>query len=233
MRTEFAGDRAKLQRLVLDESGPRKARMHALWALIGTGSLEADFHLKLLAHPDAGFRAWGVRAAGNSRKVDPAIRAKVAALANDPSPDVQLQVAIAARKIEGVDALPVLVRVLCECGDDKLIPPIVWQNLHPLLEDRGEQFLRLLAKADARDTRRFGLLLPRVIERLLAARKPNLPAICELVALLGEGPNADADCCCKCLGLLSTKVQTGEITGKQREVAGRPDRTDLDENPDR
>ena len=114
--------------------------------------------------------------------------------------------------------MPLLARVLCECGDDKLIPPIVWQNLHPLLEDRGEQFLRLLAKADARDTRRFGLLLPRVIERLLAARKPNLPAICELVALLGEGPNADADCCCKCLGLLSTKVQTGEITGKQREA---------------
>ena len=68
--------RAKLQRLVLDESGPRKARMHALWSMIGTGSLQADFHLKLLNHPDAGFRAWAVRAAGNSRKVDPAIRAR-------------------------------------------------------------------------------------------------------------------------------------------------------------
>jgi len=43
-----------------------------------------------------------------SGAVSAAIREKVAALARDPSPDVQLQVAIASRKIKDVDALPVL-----------------------------------------------------------------------------------------------------------------------------
>jgi putative membrane-bound dehydrogenase-like protein len=55
----------KLQRLVLDEGESRKARMHALWSLIGAGPLQATFHQELLAHADATFRAWGVRAAGN------------------------------------------------------------------------------------------------------------------------------------------------------------------------
>src|SRR5947209_11446270 len=36
--------RARLEKLVLDDREPHKARMHALWALIGTGSLEAGFH---------------------------------------------------------------------------------------------------------------------------------------------------------------------------------------------
>ena len=54
-----------------------------------------------MADPDPGFRAWGVRAAGNLQRVDPDVRDKVVALAGDPSPDVLLQVAIAARKIEG------------------------------------------------------------------------------------------------------------------------------------
>src|SRR5262249_54817680 len=46
--------RAKLQGLVLDDRGPRKARLHALWALLGGSALESGFHAKLLAHADAG-----------------------------------------------------------------------------------------------------------------------------------------------------------------------------------
>src|SRR5439155_19883723 len=83
----------------------RKARLHALWTLIGGGALEPAFHLKVLAHPDPAYRAWGARAAGNFGNVSPAIRKKLTELARDPSPDVQLQVAIASRKIKGFDAL--------------------------------------------------------------------------------------------------------------------------------
>src|SRR5439155_772203 len=84
--------RAKLQALVLDTRAPRKARMHGLWALIGGGDLEPAFHQRLLRHEAPAYRAWGVRAAGNMGKVEPAIRDRVAALAKDESRDVQLQV---------------------------------------------------------------------------------------------------------------------------------------------
>src|SRR5262249_12649779 len=127
--------RAKLEKLILDESIVRKSRMHALWSLVGTDSLNPEFHGKLLAHADAGFRAWGVRAAGNFKKVEPAIRDKVVSLAADAEPDVRLQVAIAARKIEGIEPVSLLTQVLSKSGEDKLIPHIVWQNLHPLLEE--------------------------------------------------------------------------------------------------
>ena len=115
-----------------------------MWALIGSGTLEPAFHLKVLAHSDPAYRAWGVRAAGNFGNVSPAIREKVAALARDPSPDVQLQVAIASRKIKNFDALPVLIDVLAHCGQDKLIPSIAWNNLHPLLETDSARFVSLI-----------------------------------------------------------------------------------------
>ena len=61
--------RKKLEALVLDDEAARSARMHGLWALIGSGPLDPDFHLKLLSHHEATFQAWGVRAAGNHGRV--------------------------------------------------------------------------------------------------------------------------------------------------------------------
>src|SRR5262249_39658346 len=87
--------RPKLEKVVLAPPPPsgRKTQLHALWALIGGGPLEPAFHQKILTHADPAFRAWGVRAVGNSGNVSPAIREKVSQLAQDASPDVQLQVA--------------------------------------------------------------------------------------------------------------------------------------------
>src|SRR5262245_8822711 len=97
--------RARLSELVFDNKAPRTARLHGLWALIGTGALDDEFHLRVLADSDPAYRAWGVRAAGNFGRVSAAIQIRVGALSRDPSPDVKLQVAIAARKLEGFDAL--------------------------------------------------------------------------------------------------------------------------------
>src|SRR5205807_153602 len=113
-------------------------------ALVGTGQLEVYFHNDLLRSKDATFRAWGVRAAGTMGTVPVLVRERVQQLANDPSPDVKLQVAIAARRIQGVEALPLLVQVLHHSGEDLLIPHIVWQNLHPLLESQSAAFLRIV-----------------------------------------------------------------------------------------
>ena len=53
-----------------------------------------------------------MRAAGNYANIAPEIRDRVVAMAEDESPDVKLQVAIAARKISGIDAMPTLLAVL-------------------------------------------------------------------------------------------------------------------------
>jgi putative membrane-bound dehydrogenase-like protein len=207
-----AGTKEALQKVVLDESAPRKARMHALWALVGGGPLDAVFHERLLANADPGMRAWGVRAAGNMGKVTDAIRDKVVALAADPSRDVQLQVAVAARKLDGVLPMPSLVEVLSRCGDDRLIPHIVWQNLHPLLNERASQFLAILRRRGALGaTANLGLILPRVVERILAVPSPDPAAVADLFDLVREGKTADLNAARQTLRILATKIHNGEI----------------------
>ena len=163
--------RVLLQKLVLDEEAPRKTRLHALWALVGTQSLEQKFHLRLLSHSDATFRAWGVRAAGNMGVVDKEIRDHIASMSADDSADVRLQVAVAAKKLQDVDPLPMLVDVLANSSDDLLIPHIVWQNLHPMLPKRNTEFLALVKKYDLKEATAITKLMPRVVERISAAKK--------------------------------------------------------------
>ena len=191
------GAMPKLEALALDAQADRKHRLHALWALAGTGALRREFHTQLLDHKDPSFRAWGVRLAGNQAAagqaaagqaagkasggdaaggagvvgLDAELARRVAKMAADNAPDVKLQVAIAARKLPGVDPLPVLLETLVTCGDDRLVPHIVWQNLHPLLETRGPEFLRLAKQYDLKASPNLAKLMPRVTERILAKRK--------------------------------------------------------------
>jgi putative heme-binding domain-containing protein len=175
--------RRALEKRVFEETAPRDAKLGALWARIGSAPLDASFAQKLLAHADPAFRAWAVRAAGNDTKIAPTVRDAIVALARDDSPDVQLQVAIASRKIEGLDAMPVLVDILAHCGQDKLIPAIAWTNLHPLLETDGARLAALLKESAKPGSvpPAIATLLSRMVDRLLGARTPDAPAVAALL----------------------------------------------------
>jgi hypothetical protein len=97
----------------------------------------------------------------------------------DDSRDVLLQLAIAATKIDGPDPLPWLIEVLARGGDDKLIPHIVWQYLHPLLEKRSQDFLKLVRNYDLNQTPEIKLIVPRVTDRILArdSKATLMPAV--------------------------------------------------------
>jgi putative membrane-bound dehydrogenase-like protein len=205
--------RNTLRTIILDEKSSRSARLQALWTLIGGGWIEPELHQKLLAHSDPAVRAWAVRAAGNRGNVSPEIRNEVVAMARDPSPDVQLQVAIASRKIEGCDALPLLVDVLLHCGQDKLIPAIVWPNLHPLLETESTRFTAQLkleaASPGSTIAPAVAALLPRIIDRILSARAPGVDAVAGLLELAtrrneARGPDCVAAISAKLDGLSDT-----------------------------
>ncbi|MEX0678219.1 MAG: PVC-type heme-binding CxxCH protein [Pirellulales bacterium] len=205
--------RPKLERLVLDRDAPRKARMHALWALVGSGSLSVDFHRSLLAHEDAGYRAWGVRAAGNLGRVDPAVRAKVVSMTGDPAAEVRLQIAIAAKKIEGVDALPVLVDVLVASSDDKLIGHVVWQNLHPLLEEHGPRYLELVSREKFRESPAVASLVPQVIDRILGS--PNTASIAAVLQMLASEAQLDSSVLEQTFSTLTARLESRELTAEQ------------------
>jgi putative membrane-bound dehydrogenase-like protein len=164
--------RGPLKHLIAAKDTPHRTRMHALFTYISAGPLDDDDYSFLLSHPEPAVRAWAVRAAGNyAAAVQREIPGKIAALAADKSSDVRLQVAIAARKIEGLDPIPLLVQVLANSGDDKLIPHIVWQNLHPLLERDAAKFLVEVKKIDIKSSPAMGEIMKRATERILANKK--------------------------------------------------------------
>jgi putative heme-binding domain-containing protein len=191
---------SELEALALDSKTPRTKALEALWVLVSIRSLGGDadagaratpFYANLAKHPDSTFRAWFVRAVGNVRKIEPECARLVASLANDPAPEVRLQVAIAARKIAGFEPLSILLEVLSHSGDDSLIPNIVWQNLHPLLEGREADLADWIVKGKLRKNRGWSEILPLLVERLLATQAPRFDAVAKLVRLEFEAEDAD------------------------------------------
>ena len=163
--------REKLRQLIEAKDAPQKQRAHALWVLVSTWEIDEGQTQYLMKNAEPWVQAWIVRLLGNVGRASPAQIETIRKLGREGAPDVQLQVAIAARKIDGVDPLPVLVEVLAHAGDDKLIPHIVWQNLHPLLETRSADFLAEIKKYDLKKTPSLAKIMPRVTERILAAKK--------------------------------------------------------------
>lgn len=78
-----------------------------------------------------------------------------------------LQYVIAAAKLNSSQSIRVLVHRLAHCGDDPLIPQIVWENLHPLIGDHGAELLAILKEYDLKEYPNVAKLMPRVTERLL------------------------------------------------------------------
>jgi putative heme-binding domain-containing protein len=193
----------------------RKSWIHLSWAITSfTSGYGTVFISGLMDDKDSTLRALGVRAASaiiEREESDRKIIAKAVALAKDPSPDVQLQVAIAARKLKGVDPLPVLLDVLTHCGDDKLIPHIVWQNLHPLLEKDGERFLALASKVDLAKAPGVAKVLPRAIDRILGNPSGDPAAVVKFIDKLAD--KKPTQTAWLCLSALTSKVQNGEIAG--------------------
>ncbi|HSZ58202.1 MAG TPA: PVC-type heme-binding CxxCH protein [Tepidisphaeraceae bacterium] len=195
------GLRRSLEEIALDHRMSRSARLGALWTLIGAAPLDPDFHQRLFAEPDPAFRAWAVRAAGNTGKVAPAIGQAVAGCAADASPDVQLQVAIASRKIDRFDALASLVDVATHCGQDKMIPAIVWANLHPLLEHDAGRFAALVEAGPPVPA--VATLLPHAVDRILGAREADVSAV---TSLLEYATSRQADCAPQCVAAVAGRV---------------------------
>jgi putative heme-binding domain-containing protein len=192
--------------------------MHSLWSLVGAGPLDKEFHLKLLADADPSIRAWGVRAAGNQHTVDPAIRDQIVQLGRDPSPDVRLQTAIAARKIDGVDAISVLLDALAKCADDPIIPAIVWQNFQPLIEDQADAIVKRLAASPLPSTPATAEFMSRLVQRVLERKNRDAGPVVSLLAMTIGGERPDASAARKCLALIAEKIESHELSGERLDA---------------
>ncbi|MCB9951803.1 MAG: hypothetical protein H6824_12550 [Planctomycetaceae bacterium] len=158
------------EEISLGESDNKHAQLGRL-RVTAASNPNSETLLKIMSRKDADMRAFGVRMAGDAKEIDDAVAARLKELAKDKSPVVQRQVVIAVCKQKSIDPIPVLLEVLTTCGDDPLIPHLVWQNLHPLLETRSAEFLKLAKQYNVKEHPNLAAMMPRVTERILGGGK--------------------------------------------------------------
>ena len=161
-----AGVVSPLEALALNPQAEHKTRLHALWSLLGGKALSVELAAKLLADSNPSIRSWAVRAVGNLHADNAELAATCVSLAQDTSPDVQLQVAIAAGKLQHIDALKCWVDILASCGDDPLLPNIVWQNLQSRLPADSDRLLELASEVDLEKAPGLAAMLSHAAEKL-------------------------------------------------------------------
>ena len=212
----------RLKALVLNSDSPLKVRMHALWSLIGSGTLPTDFLNQLLDNSSPELRAWGARTAGRQNAREPSTLERMKKTAIDKDPRVRLQASIAAPKMAvgqsaSADNVRQQISVLRNSSNDPILPRVVWQNMLPhLLEQQSLIMESLLQNIDDREDL-LRDMAPRIASRLVSEVKPTIAdepskravdSVLQLASGLSEKqPNLSA----AVLESLLAKTRTGEI----------------------
>ena len=113
--------------------------------------------------------------------------------------------------------LEAFLKLLAVGQNDPLIPRIVWQNLHPRLESQATPFVELLHRKEYLSAVNSTQLMPRIVERVLGRRNPDLTPIAALFEFLTSGSSGNEVLAAQCLDVLAERVQTRQITGQQLE----------------
>ncbi|MBC8115649.1 MAG: hypothetical protein H7062_14795, partial [Candidatus Saccharimonas sp.] len=155
---------AKLVTLATDQKTPPTQRRNAAFSFVGMAYNGLDVRIamkfadKLMSSKDDVLTAWATRLAWDSSSIRSELESTLLrrdsaeplteARATAPS-DVRLQRVIGFAKLPKSKSVlkEFLVQLACADGD-KLIPHIVWQNLHPRLEDQTSEFLDVLQSGD-------------------------------------------------------------------------------------
>ncbi|MBX3450121.1 MAG: c-type cytochrome [Planctomycetaceae bacterium] len=219
----------QLAAVILDDGKPDEVRLRALWAVLGahpqTRGLGGDYEklvTQLLQSPAPQLRAWGIRAIWNDRMNFPipeVFDAAMNRLITDDSAAVRLQVAIAASHPACGDRMGRLLGVLQTAGDDELLQRIVWQNLHPLLEDRAgvTELIRQLSSGSYLNAPAVQAMVPRLIDRLLARQDFDATPVSKLFSLVNGGPQAHPKVAQQILDRLAIASQTGVLSQEKQK----------------
>jgi putative membrane-bound dehydrogenase-like protein len=198
--------------VMFEGTQPLDARLRAAWVALALKQPRESLVLRLLADREPAFRAWAYRSISNNG-ASSKLWEQARSLADDPSPDVLLQIAITLGRTGWPEKVAALTQVLANAGDDKLIPHIVWQNFYPLL---GKQADKFVAQGNILKTPSVAAIAPRVMDRILARKESDDAS--QAAALFSrlfeasedkEGANTAA--ARQCLQMLTARVQSGEV----------------------
>ena len=131
----------------LVQSSQGQLALEALWSLYLSGGWDDAFALQQLTHPDEYVRCWTVRLLGDSKKVTPAIQARLVELARtETSVEVRSQLASSCKRLPARDALPIIRELMFRGEDvnDLHVPLLLWWALESKVGDDLPLVLQLL-----------------------------------------------------------------------------------------
>lgn len=130
----------------------------------------------------------------------------------DSSPELRLQLVIGVGKLTDPEVVDELLFHLSQSANDPMLPRIIWQNLHPRLEELSDRFVDVLRSSDYLKAKPVADLMPRAVDRILGRQKFDAKPVAALFTLLRDDhPEVGRDV----LAVLATKVQTGELKGEK------------------
>ncbi len=130
-------------------------------------------------------------------------------------PAVELQQVIALSKLPySSNLFRSWLFSLATFGEDPLLPRVIWQNLHPRLEDHVDDFLAALKEGEYLKDRPVADMMPRIVDRILARQKFDAKPVADLFTLVHDDHPHVAR---KVLSTLATKVQSGELKDDKLE----------------
>lgn len=212
----------RLQALVLHSDSPVKYRMHALWSLIGSGTLPTEFLNQLLDSSSPELRAWGARTAGRQNTRESTTSERMKKMAIDSDARVRLQASIAAPKLAvgqtaTADNVSQQIRVLRSSSNDPLLPRVVWQNLQPHIVEQQTLLLQSLLQGLDLGDDLLRDMAPRIASRLISDVKPTVAdepskrAVASVLELASGLSDKQANQAAAVLESLLVKTRTGEI----------------------
>ncbi len=189
----------KLKKLVAENTG--QFALECFWALNASGGLTDDVALQTIEHKDEFIRYWTVRLLGDrypaarysssTRQPKPlpaAIQQKLVELARkEAEAQVRVQVASTAKRLPGVNALPILHESLFRAEDvnDKHIPLLTWWALESKAVSDRDALLAMLKETPLWQTPIFSkFIVSRLGQRYTAERTDeNLKTAAQLLAM--------------------------------------------------
>jgi putative membrane-bound dehydrogenase-like protein len=156
-------------------------RLRGLWGLYAVGSFNEEIAFKLLGDASPWVRSWAIRLLGEPREVSSAVLSRLIALAaNDKAPEVRLQLAATAQRLQHQDTMPLLQNLMQHAEDaaDPCIPLMIWLAYEPRVAARSDVALTWLKDHAAGNPLVTNEIVPRVMRRLVATNQPDRLAAC-------------------------------------------------------
>jgi putative membrane-bound dehydrogenase-like protein len=179
-----------LHKRVLENHGP--LALQFLWALYVSGGFDDAIAQQLLAHANAGVRAWTIRLLGDARQVSPDLSSRLVSLARtEPCCTVRNQLACTCKRLPGKDALPIIAQLLQHREDvaDPQIPLLLWWAIESKAESDREQVLALLEGSGAwQNPLLCRFIVSRLSRRYMAAGTEADLATCVRLLAAAPGP---------------------------------------------